>query len=72
MHVLIYFCFKFVFIILSSATILEDVHVCIMSGSLQGKRSLLHTAAEKGHVDILNILIKHGADVDTKDNVRNL
>ena len=43
-----------------------------MSCSLQRKRSPLHAAAEKGHTGIINILIKRGADVDTKDNVRNL
>ena len=40
--------------------------------SLQDGRSLLHVAAENGHMDILNMLIKHGANVDTKVRVRNL
>ena len=62
---LIYFYFKVVFIIWSSATILEDIHVCIMSCSLQGKRSPVHLAAEKGHTGIVDILIRHGAVVDS-------
>ena len=43
-----------------------------MSCSLQYDRCPLHLAAEKGHTDIVNILITHGANVDTKDRVRNL
>ena len=68
---LIYLCFKFVFIILSSATGLDNVHVCLMSCSLQLKTSPLHVATEKGHTDVVDILVKHGAHVDTKDIVRN-
>ena len=34
--------------------------------SLQGGRSALHVAAEKGHTNVVDILVKHGADVDTK------
>ena len=40
--------------------------------SLQDRRSPLHVAAENGHMDILNMLITHGANVDTKYRVRNL
>ena len=43
-----------------------------MSCSLQDKRSPLHVAIEKGHTDVVDILVKHGADVDSKDKVRNL
>ena len=43
-----------------------------MSCSLQLKRSPLHVAAEKGHTDIVDILIKHGANVDTMHEVRNI
>ena len=43
-----------------------------MSCSLQYDTSPLHVAAEKGHTDILNILITHGANVDAKDEVKNL
>ena len=40
--------------------------------SLQDGRSALHVAAEKGHTDVVAILVKHGAHVDTMDRVRNL
>ena len=43
-----------------------------MSCSLQNGRSPLHAAVEKGQTDIINILITHGANVDTQDSVRNL
>ena len=40
--------------------------------SLQNGSSPLHVAVEKGHTDVIDILVKHGANVDTKDRVRNL
>ena len=40
--------------------------------SLQYGTRPLHVAVEEGHADIVNILIKHGANVDTKDWVRNV
>ena len=43
-----------------------------MSCSLQDGRSPLHVAIEKGHTDVVDILVKHVADVDTMDRVRNL
>ena len=43
-----------------------------MSCSLQYGKSPLYVAAENGHMDILNILITHGANVDTVAWVRNL
>ena len=43
-----------------------------MSCSLQFKQSALHVAVEKGHTDVIDILVKHGADVNTKNRVRNL
>ena len=43
-----------------------------MSCSLQFEESPLHVAAEKGHTNVVDILVKHGADVNTKDRVRNL
>ena len=43
-----------------------------MSCSLQSGRSALHVAAEEGHTDVIDILVKHGANVDTRDEVRNL
>ena len=43
-----------------------------MSCSLQYGRSPLHVAVQKGHTNVVDILVKHGADVNTKDVVRNL
>ena len=43
-----------------------------MSCSLQRARSALHVAAEEGHTDVIDILVKLGADVNTKNWVRNL
>ena len=43
-----------------------------MSCSLQWGRRPLYVAAENDHIDILNILITHGAIVDTMAKVRNL
>ena len=40
-----------------------------MSCSLQSGRSALHVAAEKGHTDVVDILVKHGAYVDARDRV---
>ena len=40
--------------------------------SLQFKRSPLHEASKKGHTDIVHILVKHGANVNTRDKVSNL
>ena len=40
--------------------------------SLQEGRSPLHVASANGQTDIVNILITHGANVDTKDVVREL
>ena len=40
--------------------------------SLQEGRSALHEAVANGQTDIVNILITHGANVDTKDRVKNL
>ena len=42
-----------------------------MSCSLQFKNSPLHVAVEKGYTAVVGILVKHGANVDTKDSVRN-
>ena len=43
-----------------------------MSCSLQDGSHPLHAAVEKGHIDVIDILVTHGANVDTKDFVRNL
>ena len=40
--------------------------------SLQYGRSPLHVAVEKGHTAVVDILVTHGANVDTQDMVRNL
>ena len=40
--------------------------------SLQDGRSPLHEATEKGNMDIVAILLKHGANTNTEDWVRNL
>ena len=45
--------------------------MCIII-SLQEGRSPLHVAVEKGHTAIVDILVTHGVNVDTKDRVRNL
>ena len=45
---------------------------CFMSCLLQDGRSALHVAAEKGHSLVVYHLVTHGANVDTKDEVRNL
>ena len=43
-----------------------------MSCSLQDGRSPLLVAVEKGHMDMVAILLKHGANTNTKNEVRNL
>ena len=43
-----------------------------MSCSLQYGKSPLHVAVEKGHSGVVDILLKHGADVNIQDRVRNL
>ena len=43
-----------------------------MTCSLQQGRSPLHIAAEKGHRDVVYQLVRNGANVDTKDEVKNL
>ena len=40
--------------------------------SFQEGTSPLHLAVKKGYTDVVNILVMHGANVDTKDLVRNL
>ena len=45
-----------------------------MACSLQDSKTPLHVAAEKGHTEVVDILVKHGAymDMDTKDKVSDL
>ena len=45
-----------------------------MTCSLQDTETLLDVAAEKGHTDVVDILVKHGAymDMDTKNRVNDL
>ena len=43
-----------------------------MTCSLQDGRSPLHVAAEEGHTNVVDILVKHGANVDTRDKVSNM
>ena len=43
-----------------------------MSCSLQDGKSPLHLAVEKGHPGVIDILVNHGANVNTLDRVRNL
>ena len=45
-----------------------------MTCSLQDEKTALHLAAEKGHTEVVDILVKHGAYMimDTKDKVRDL
>ena len=40
--------------------------------SLQDGTSPLHVAAEKGHTNVVDILVRHDAYVNTKDRVRNV
>ena len=40
--------------------------------SLQEGKSPLHVASANGQTDIVNILVAHGANVDTKHAVWNL
>ena len=34
---------------------------------LQYKQTPLHLSSESGHVDIVNVLLSHGADIHVKD-----
>ena len=46
-----------------------------MSCSLQDGKTVLHLAAEKGHTDVVDILVKYDPDMmdmDTKDKVSDL
>lgn len=36
---------------------------------LQLERTPLHLSSERGHVDIVNLFISHGADIYVKDSV---
>ena len=53
----------------SSTIRTDDVHFgkCLITCSLQYSRRPLHLAAERRHTDVVNIFIKHGANLDTKD-----
>ena len=33
-------------------------------------RTPLHVASQEGHLDIVNLLLQHSADIDAKDMVR--
>ena len=35
-------------------------------------RTPLHVAAQEGHLEIVNLLVRNGADIDAKDMVRGL
>ena len=43
-----------------------------MSCSPQHERSPLYVAAKKGHTDVVDVLVTHGANTNTLDSVRNL
>ena len=43
-----------------------------MSCSPQHKRSALHAAAKKDNIDVVDILVTHGANTNTLDSVSNL
>ena len=36
---------------------------------LQNQRTPVHLSSESGHVDIVNMLLSHGADIHVKDRV---
>ena len=39
---------------------------------LQDQQTPLHLSSESGHVDIVTILLRYGADIHVKDRVRNI
>ena len=39
---------------------------------MQGKKTALHIACERDHVEVAATLLKHGANVDKEDRVRLL
>ena len=43
-----------------------------MSCSLQDGSHALHAAVEKGHIDVINILVTHGANVDKVRILHNI
>ena len=64
-----------VFIIPSTVQLYQLMFICnetFNDFSLQYGRSLLHVASANGQADIVNILVAHGANVDTLDRVRSL
>ena len=38
---------------------------------IQDDQTPLHLSCESGHVDIVNVLLSHGADINVKDSVSN-
>ncbi len=38
----------------------------------QGRRTPLHYAAEQGKLDVVQLLVQSGADIDAQDNVRGV
>ena len=39
---------------------------------LQDQQTPLHLSSESGHVDIVNALLSHGADIHVKDGVSKI
>ena len=56
---------------LSKARIISFVLVIISHFYAQHGRTALHQAAENGHAETCQCLIKHGASVDAQDKVRD-